>query len=422
MKSRAAQLLPAGGLLLLAMTPPTALAQAPLGPTVMGKIVWPDHDLTRGQVRVYGDKGLTKLVDQFGTGGPGGTFVLIVPPGEYYLMALVDGNGNEKVDQGDGLGFLGVTQFGAEGQEPQPLKVGENALIGDVRIPITAVIGEEGKPEAIEAPPPGDTTPTGVPASVGGSLTDLADLEAAVFLMLLSAAEHRPVSAALVTPEKPEFSFTVEPGGYHLIAAADVSGDHRLGEGDRVGAYGVHDWSEPPQQLPPLTLGAGDEIGGVRVAMTGRMADDGVVNPAEGAGSLQLDVGTLPAIISGAVVYPGVGLKPAQVRLSADPGLSQPIASVECEPGPGTFVTYANPGTYYLTAVVDENGDGRFGPGDALGFYGIDDLSVAQAPPPVTVANGSLIGDLSIRIVARVTEDLKLAPIAPDEATEETQN
>lgn len=410
------------GVLALAAPAAPGVAQAPLGPTVIGKIVWPEHDLSRGQVRVYRDRDFTDRVDQFGTGGPGGTFVLLVPPGEYYLMAVVDENANDTVDGGDGLGFYGVTQFAAEGQKPKVLPVAKDALVGDLRIPITAVIGDDGKPTPIEVTAPPDIPPTGIPASVGGALTDVADLEAAAFVLVLTASDHRPVAALLVAPGRPDFSFAVDPGDYHLVAVADVSSDRRLGPGDRVGAYGVPDWSEPLQQLPPLALGAGDEIGGVRLAMAGRLAEDGVVNPPGGAGSFQLDVATLPAVLSGKVAYPGAGLKPAQVRLSADPGMGQPVASVECQPGPGTFVTCVSPGTYYLTAIVDEDGDGRFGPGDALGFYGIDDLSAAQAPPPVTVENGSLIGDLDIRIVARLTDDLKLAPIAAGQATQETRN
>jgi uncharacterized protein (DUF2141 family) len=412
------------GLLCLAALPASALAQAPFGPTIMGKIVWPGHDLSQGQVRVYRDQALSELVDQFGTGGAGGTFVVLVDPGEYYLMAVVDGNGNGKVDQGDGLGFYGVAKFGAEGQEPALLKVGKDALIGDVRIPITAAIGETGKPEAIEAPSPVETTPTGIPASVGGMLTNVEQLEVPAFLMVLTADAHRPVATVRVTADEPDFHFSASPGDYHLIAVADVSGERRLGARDRVGAYGVPDWSEPPTELPPLTLTAGDEIGGVQIAMAGHLGEDGVVRSLGGAGSFQLDASTLPAIISGAVIHRGAGLKPAQVRLSADPGMSQPIAAVECEPGPGTFVTHVNPGTYYVTAVVDENNDGRFGPGDAVGFYGIDDITAAEAPPPVTVENGSLVGDLNIRIAARITEDMKLAPIAPgeDEATEETED
>ncbi len=403
-----------------------ASAQAPLGPTVMGKIVWPGHDLSQGQVRVFGDKGLSKLVDQFGTGGAGGTFVLIVPAGEYYLMAVVDSNANGEMDEGDGLGFYGVTEFGGEGQEPEPLKVAEDALIGDVRIYVSATmtLGEDGRPKAKPIPVviEGDVPPTGVPASVGGTVQGGDKLPAPLFLMVLSADDHRPALASRLAPDTADFGFAVEAGAYHLLAVADASQDGLLGAGDRVGAYGVEDWADPPPELPPLNLNAGDEIGGIQVFLIGQLGEDGVVGPPEGTGSFQLAIDTLPGIVSGTVVHPGAGLKPAQVRLSSDPGMSQPIASVECEPGPGTFVSHVDPGTYYLTAIVDENGDGRFGPGDGVGFYGVDDLTAAQAPAPVTVRHGSLMVGLDIHIIARVTEDGKLAPIAPNEPPEETQD
>jgi len=75
---------------LIALASVSCVAQTGLPPPVMGQIAWPEHDLSTGIVRIYEDAQFETLVDQFGTGGEKGVFALIIDPGEYYLMALVD--------------------------------------------------------------------------------------------------------------------------------------------------------------------------------------------------------------------------------------------------------------------------------------------------------------------------------------------
>jgi uncharacterized protein (DUF2141 family) len=239
-----------------------------------------------------------------------------------------------------------------------------------------------------------------------------------VFVVLLRPADHSPAGMAEVSAAEPSFELTAAPGDYQLVVLADLSGDGKLGEGDAVGVYGVADWAAPPDEWPKLTLAAGAVVGGVEVTLSGRLGPNGVVNPPEGTGSFHVDIPTMPAIVAGSVPFPAAGLKPVYVRLSADPGMSQPMASCECRRGPGSFVIAVPPGTYYLTALVDEDGDGRLGPGDAVGFYGVDDLASGKAPPPVTVGAGSIVTGLKIPIIIRISEDGKPTPLA---ATKEGQ-
>ena len=399
----------------VAAAPAVGQTGAPFGPTVLGRIVWPDHDLSQAQVRLYSDKGLTKLVDQFPTGGRGGTFVLIVDPGEYYLMAVVDDNGDGKVNAGDGLGFYGVAKLGEAGQEPKPLKVSADAMVSDVAIPIVAVLGDDGKPKAIAVEGPVvPAAPQGVPATIGGKITGADGLKAPVFVLVVRAADRSPAAVAEASAAEPSFGFTPAPGDYQVFALADLSGDGELGEGDAVGVYGVADWATPPQELPKLALASGAAMGGLEIALSGRLAVDGVVNPPQGTGSFRLDLSAMPAIVAGSVPFPAAGLKPVYVRLSADPGMSQPIASCECKPGAGSFVVAVPPRTYYLTAVVDEDDDGRVGPGDAIGFYGVDDLTSGKAPSAVAVSPASIVTGLKIRIIVRISDDGKPTPITPD--------
>jgi uncharacterized protein (DUF2141 family) len=209
---------------------------------------------------------------------------------------------------------------------------------------------------------------------------------------------------------------TVSPGAYEMLATADVSGDGKIGPGDRVGAYGVSDWGKAPEKLPELTLGDGDEIGGLEVPLSGHLDADGLVLSGEGKGAFRLDLASLPAILCGTVRHPGAGLKPTQVRISSDPGMRDAVAALPVEAGPGTFLALLRPGTYYLTAIVDEGGDGKLGPGDVIGFYGVSSLD-AGAPKPLTLEAASIVGDVEITMVAQLTE----GGLAPLKATTEAE-
>jgi uncharacterized protein (DUF2141 family) len=409
-----ARIAPCATLLALLSVPVVAQTGAPFGPTVMGRIVWPGQDVSRAQVLIFSDQALTKLVDRFAAGGEKGAFVLILDPGEYYLMGVVDVNANGKLDTGDGVGFYGVPGPGKPEQERKPVKVAADSIIHDVVIAITARRSEDGKWVPIE----GSTLvelpkPEGIPAVVAGAVTGADAVKAPLFVLILAAAERRPAGLVAIPAGERTFDFTVPPGDYEVLVIADVSGDEKLGPGDAVGAYGVADWAKPPAELPKLTLASDARVGGLEIALNGRLAAEGLVNPPEGAGALRLDLATLPAIIAGAVPYAAAGLKPVQVRLAADPGMSQPLAATDCKPGSGAFAIAVAPRTYYLTAMVDENGDGKLGPGDAIGFYGVSDLASGKAPPPVAVSPGSIVTGLTIPITIRISDDGKAVPIQP---------
>lgn len=397
-----------------AMAPVWGQAGGVLGPTIVGRIVWPRHNLSRAEVFVYADKTCRQLVGRFATGGEGGTFVALVDPGEYYLMAVVDANGNGKPDTGDGIGFNGVTASGGKDQEPKAIKVAAGATITDVAIPIVATLGEDGKPKAlVEEAPAEPAPPSTVPATIDGKVTGVEGVAAPIIVLVLKANDHSPAAVEQVTAAEPSFQFSAAPGDYQVLALSVLSGSGKLGAGDAVGAYGVSDWSAAPEALPKLTLTPGATLGGLEVALSGRLGPDGLVSPAKGEGVFRLDLAALPAIIAGTVPYPGAGVKPVQVRLSADPGMAQLLATCQCRPGPASFAIAVPPRTYYLTAIVDENGDGRMGPGDAIGFYGVDDLASGKAPTPVTVSAGSILTGLKITMTIRLSEDGKPTPIPP---------
>ncbi len=134
--------------LLLLVAAAAGLCQDAETPVVQGQVVvaraeWPDQDLSNTAFRVFADQEFRELVDVFPAGGPDGTAIMALRPGDYYIMAVVDVNGNDRVDAGDGFGFHGVNDLSSQ-TRPQPLTVRADALNAAV-IRILMTRGEDGR-------------------------------------------------------------------------------------------------------------------------------------------------------------------------------------------------------------------------------------------------------------------------------------
>ena len=68
-----------------------------------------------------------------------GTWTLNLPPGKYYLMAIVDNNGTNRLDAGDSFGFYGVENMRKRGEFPEPVLVSPNKFTGNIGITIRAI-------------------------------------------------------------------------------------------------------------------------------------------------------------------------------------------------------------------------------------------------------------------------------------------
>ena len=67
-----------------------------------------------------------------------GSWELNLPPGKYYLMAIVDNNRTNKLDTGDDFGFYGVEDMRKRGNFPQPVLVSANKFTENIEVAITA--------------------------------------------------------------------------------------------------------------------------------------------------------------------------------------------------------------------------------------------------------------------------------------------
>ena len=106
-----------------------------------GRIIGTDEPLTEGLVSIYGDRTLaiplkTVAVDEKGN------FNCALQPGDYYVVANVDADGDKKYSMGDGIGGYGTTDITVKPPTKLSLKSGENQ---EIKIFISAQFGSDGQ-------------------------------------------------------------------------------------------------------------------------------------------------------------------------------------------------------------------------------------------------------------------------------------
>ena len=95
-----------------------------------------------------------------------GSWTLNLPPGKYYLMAIVDNNRTNKLDTGDDFGFYGVEDMRKRGNFPQPVLVSANKFTENIEVAITATYRTREKTQKAAT-----STLTGTVSPVPGDVT-----------------------------------------------------------------------------------------------------------------------------------------------------------------------------------------------------------------------------------------------------------
>lgn len=126
----------------------------------------------------------------------------------------------------------------------------------------------------------------------------------------------------------------------------------------------------------------------------------------------ELPPGTVRGIpVLGRIWWRDVDLSNAQIRVYADPQRQKLVESYPSGGPKGHFVLSLDPGTYYVMAFVDADGDKMAGPGDGIGFYGVSDARTK--PQPFRVDAGSAAMSMTIPIVFEIADDGRgLIPVA----------
>ena len=307
-----------------------------------------------------------------------GAWRLNLPPGKYYLMAIVDNNKTNKLDTGDDFGFYGVENMRKRGEFPEPVLISPNKLITDIGITISATYQKRKKTSDENS----------------SILTGKVSLPEGTSARIEVYAESTLVSpiASGETATDGTFHIALPPGEYYVIVNLDANKDGRYSEGDGLGAYGTVDITTQPPA--PITVSAGENRN-IELLISARYDANGHLHATPPGIEAHIEQG----IIAGKITWDGYAIQQGILTLSYTADFSAPIAMPITVAGDGNYQVNVLPGTYYVMAVMDTNNDGKTGITDGVGIYGTRH-PVRGEPTAVSVFPGRTTSHINIEILA----------------------
>lgn len=329
--------------------------------------------------------------------GQDGTYELKLPPGRYYLSAVVDANASNLFDEGDSFGVLGVTAaVPSEDLRRTPflLSVGGHETRENVDILLTVRQDAGGKfvpltrAEETESEKPELLLRGRVEWE--GVRQILASVE-----LYEDPSLFRPLARTL-SDAQGRFEFRVPAGDYFLVALVDRDGEGTLSAGDGLGGYGAEDIVTQPLRRYELKPDAPEAV--IRISAVYDDAGQLVSLPGESESSLSPATG-----IIGRIRWDGFTPQFAWLLLATSPDFSDAEMHPTLLDRDGNFVLTTEPGRYYLTALVEASEDEKMGIGDGVAVYGTRN-PISGTPAPILVIEGRLTPFISMEVTAVVTD------------------
>ncbi len=344
---------------------------------------------------------------------------LRLKPGKYYLMAIVDKNGSNKLDTGDIFGFYGLSDIYKKGAFPEPILVKPSTFAENVEIQLTATYTPKNLTKSAE----GTSILSGRVFPIPQTHTEI---------RIEAYANSAFVEPVATTVSKPDGTYRLQlpPGEYYLLANHDVDGDGRYSKGDRVG--GLRTDSITTQQPAPIALDTG-ETRDIHIQLSAQYDAEGqlvaIKNPTIPPAAAHSEANPSsdePQVvkmgrITGKVTsfFTSRSDKPKNENTSADQEIPAPdgILSLSTTPDftaptmvplildeAGNYLVDVQPGRYFILAVIDQNRDGTSGMADGIGVYGTHQ-PVRGIPAPVTVLEGKTTPHVDIDIMAAYVDE-----------------
>ncbi len=327
--------------------------------------------------------GITKVSES-------GAWMLNLPPGKYYLMAIVDNNGTNRLDTGDGFGFYGVENMRKRGEFPEPVLVSSNKFTENIDITITATYQ---KAERMD----GDNS------SILTGKVSLPGNTPARVEIYADAALVNPIASG-ETATDGTFNIALPPGEYYVIVNLDADKDGKYSEGDGLGGYGTLDITTTPPA--PITLNAGENLN-IELLLSARYDANGHLRATPPGIEVHIDQGS----ITGRIAWDGYKIQRGILTLSYTPEFTEPIAMPITVDESGHYQVNVLPGIYYVMAVMDANKDGKTGITDGVGIYGTR-YPARGTPAAISVFPGETTSHINIEILASyIDEDGNMAEI-----------
>ena len=308
-----------------------------------------------------------------------GTWALNLPPGKYYLMAIVDNNNTSKLDSGDDFGFYGVEDMRKRGNFPQPVLVSPNQFTENVEITITATYQKRKKSQRQAT-----STLTGIVSPVPGDRTARIEVYSDPALVAPVASAETKAGGA--------FRLALPPDEYYVIANLDADKNGRYSKGDGLGGYGTIDITTQP---PTALALAENESREIELVISARYDANGLLHATRPSIESHIEQGS----IAGRIIWDGQAIQQGILTLSYTPDFSAPIAMPISVSGNGSYQVNALPGSYYVMAIMDANNDQTTGMSDGVGIYGTRH-PVRGEPTPINVFPGETTAHIDIEILA----------------------
>ena len=324
-----------------------------------------------------------------------GNFTLNLPPGKYYLMAIIDKDNTNLFDSGDALGIYGVTDLRESQAFPQPVLVNPNQFVSDIHISITGKQAENGQIVPMDGSIAEANLAGVATAMVSGKVRWTGNsLQGGVIQVFREAALLKEVHQVKVSADG-KFTLQLPPGDYYLIANVDADGNSKYSSGDGLGGYGTMDITSTPPSALTLASGNNPEI---TIFVSSRYNAVGQLEAiAEGAIDLSQDNS---GGISGQIRWDGKVFKEGLLSISETPDFRSPVAiSLNLEDD-GHYEISIPPGDYYIMAVVDLNGDRKSGLRDGVGIYGTRHPVRSRELQQVSVFSDYITPHIDIEIFA----------------------
>ncbi len=308
-----------------------------------------------------------------------GAWTLNLPPGKYYLMAIVDNNGTNRLDAGDGFGFYGVENMRKRGEFPEPVLVSSNKFTGNIGITITAKYQRSNRMDEDNS-------------SILTGNVSLPGRTPARVEVYTDAALVNPIASG-ETATDGTFNIALPPGEYYVIVNLDADEDGKYSEGDGLGGYGTLDITTTPPE--PITLSAGENLN-IELLLSARYDANGLLHATPPGIEAHIDQGS----ITGRITWDGNDkVERGILTLSYTPEFSEPIAMPISVDEAGHYQVNVLPGIYYVMAIMDANKDGKTGVTDGVGIYGTRH-PVRGTPAAIAVFPGETTPHINIEILA----------------------
>ena len=221
-----------------------------------------------------------------------------------------------------------------------------------------------------------------------------------------------------------QFTLSVEPGQYYLVAYVDVNKSGNFDAGDGLGIFGITEWDNENQKYQIIEIDHRETIREIEIPITGRatltngkfeIVPASRYRPTE----LQQFQADLRAATSGCSGTLNLALDEKNPKASALEGRKALIlaytdlswkyrAGITTVSDSGAWLLNLQPGKYYLMAIVDNNKTNKLDAGDDFGFYGVENMRKrGEFPEPVLISPNKVITDIGITISATYQQQKK---------------